>query len=120
MYSIHWLYGFYWGGHFTLFLKNTLMGVSIASILMAILKGSRLANRLVGNPVMMHCGIISYSLYLWHFPIVVLISKWSFVADYPGYKLPIILAFSIAYAFAFPLFLFVRQGKLEAMEKATS
>ena len=32
----------------------------------------------------------------------------------------IILAFSIAYAFAFPLFLFVRQGKLEAMEKATS
>ena len=30
----------------------------------------------------------------------------------------IILAFSIAYAFAFPLFLFVRQGKLEAMEAA--
>ena len=29
----------------------------------------------------------------------------------------IILAFSIAYAFAFPLFLFVRQGKLEAIQK---
>ena len=29
----------------------------------------------------------------------------------------IILAFSVAYAFAFPLFLFVRQGKLEAMQK---
>ena len=29
----------------------------------------------------------------------------------------IILAFSIAYAFAFPLFLFVRQGKLESMAK---
>lgn len=28
-----------------------------------------------------------------------------------------VLAFSVAYAFAFPLFLFVRQGKLEAMEK---
>ncbi len=27
----------------------------------------------------------------------------------------IILAFSVAYAFAFPLFLFIRQGKLEAM-----
>jgi hypothetical protein len=29
----------------------------------------------------------------------------------------IILAFSVAYAFAFPLFLFVRQGKLEAIQK---
>ena len=29
----------------------------------------------------------------------------------------IILAFSIAYAFAFPLFLFMRQGKLETMQK---
>jgi hypothetical protein len=30
----------------------------------------------------------------------------------------IILAFSIAFAFAFPLFLFVRQGKLESMPDA--
>ena len=29
----------------------------------------------------------------------------------------IILAFSVAYAFAFPLFLFMRQGKLETMQK---
>ncbi|MFT4822999.1 MAG: hypothetical protein ACI9DH_000187 [Halioglobus sp.] len=29
----------------------------------------------------------------------------------------IILAFGIAYAFAFPLFLFIRQGKLEAVER---
>ena len=29
----------------------------------------------------------------------------------------IILAFGVAYAFAFPLFLFVRQGKLESMQK---
>jgi len=29
----------------------------------------------------------------------------------------ILLAFSVAYAFAFPLFLFIRQGKLESMQK---
>ena len=28
----------------------------------------------------------------------------------------IVLAFGVAYAFAFPLFLFVRQGKLESMQ----
>jgi hypothetical protein len=32
----------------------------------------------------------------------------------------IILSFSVAYAFAFPLFLFVRQGKLESMERPQS
>jgi hypothetical protein len=31
----------------------------------------------------------------------------------------ILLAFSVAYAFAFPLFLFVRQGKLESMRDGT-
>lgn len=29
----------------------------------------------------------------------------------------ILLAFSVAYAFAFPLFLFIRQGKLEKMQE---
>ena len=32
----------------------------------------------------------------------------------------IILAFSIAFAFAFPLFLFIRQGKLEAIDRTPS
>lgn len=94
LYSIHFLYGFYWNGHPLLILKNTLIGISIASILIAILKGSGLANRLFGNRVMMHCGIISYSLYLWHFPVVLLLSKWSFMIDYPGYKLPLMIAFA--------------------------
>jgi peptidoglycan/LPS O-acetylase OafA/YrhL len=92
---LHWLYGFYWNGHPMLFLKNTFMGVSIASILVAILLGSRLANALLGNRLMMHFGIISYSGYLWHFPIVVALSKWSFIAGYEGYKLPLLLAFSL-------------------------
>jgi peptidoglycan/LPS O-acetylase OafA/YrhL len=94
LYSIHWLYGFYWRGHILLFLKNTLIGISIASIIMAILLGSRLANALLSNRLMMHFGIISYSVYLWHFPIVVALSKWSFIATYEGYRLPLLLAFS--------------------------
>jgi peptidoglycan/LPS O-acetylase OafA/YrhL len=95
LYSIHILYGFYWNGHVLLFLKNTVLGVSIASILISILKGSRLANGLFGNRVIMHFGIISYSIYLWHYPIVMALSKWSLIADYPGYKLPLMLAISV-------------------------
>jgi peptidoglycan/LPS O-acetylase OafA/YrhL len=89
------LYGFYWEGHILLYLKNTLISISIASILIAILTGSRWAHWLFGNRLMMHCGIISYSLYLWHLPIVILLSKWWFMVDYPGYRLPLMLAFAV-------------------------
>jgi len=95
LYSIHWLYGIYWSGHILLFLKNTLIGISIASIIMAILLGSKLANALLGNRLMVHFGIISYSVYLWHFPVMWGLSSWSFIAGHPGYKLPLLLTFAV-------------------------
>ena len=95
IYSIHWLYGDYWSGHPLLILKNALIGGSIASILMAVVLGSRLAKALLANRLMLHFGIISYSIYLWHFPIVAGLSRWSFIADYDGYRLPLLLAFAV-------------------------
>ena len=95
IYSIHWLYGDYWSGHPLLLLKNTLIGCSIAAIVMAVVMGSRLANALLANRLMMHLGIISYSIYLWHFPIVAALSRWSFIAEHDGYRLPLLLVFSV-------------------------
>lgn len=95
LYTIHWLYLLYWAGHPLLFLKNTLLGVSIASIIMACLLGSRLTNMMFGNRLMIHIGVISYSIYLWHYPVVLFLSKWSFIADYSGYRLPLLAAFAI-------------------------
>lgn len=95
IYSIHWLYGTYWEGHILLYLKNTLIGISIASILIAIVTGSRWALWLFDNRLMTHSGIISYSLYLWHLPVVILLSKWSFMVNYPGYRLPLMLACAV-------------------------
>lgn len=95
LYSGHWLYPAYWEGHWQLFVNNTLIGISVASILISILLGSKWALGLFGNPFMLHCGVISYSLYLWHLPVLTLLKKWSFMIEYPGYRLPLMLAFSI-------------------------
>lgn len=95
LYSIHWLYDLYWAGHPLLFVKNTLIGVSVCSILVACQSGSRLADVLFGNRLIVHFGIISYSIYLWHFPVVVLLSKTALFSEYDGYRLPLMLAFAV-------------------------
>ena len=95
LYSILWVDPGYWEGHWLLYLKNTLIGIPIASIIVSILLGSKLSLRMFGNPVIMHAGIISYSVYLWHLPVIIALSKWSYIVNYPGYRLPVMLAFSV-------------------------
>jgi len=92
-YSMHWLHSIYWEeGHPFLFFKNTFFAICIASIIISILQGSRWALGLFANPAMMHVGIISYSMYLWHLPVILLLSKWSFMVNYEGYRLPWMMA----------------------------
>ncbi len=95
LYSIQWLDPGYWEGHWLLFLKNTVVGVSVASIIVSILSGSKWALGLFGNRAIMHAGIISYSVYLWHLPVIIALSKWSYIVNYPGYRLPLMLGIAI-------------------------
>ena len=95
LYCIHWLYDLYWAGHPLLYIKNTLIGVSVCSILVACQSGSRLADMLFGNRLIVHLGIISYSIYLWHFPVVVMLSETAMFNNYEGYRLPLMLAVAV-------------------------
>jgi len=70
----------YWGGHWSLFVWHSLFGVCIALVVLAAALG--LTDKLLANRGIMYLGIISYSLYLWHFPLV----KWLHEA-----KLPLLL-----------------------------
>ncbi|WP_457675616.1 acyltransferase family protein [Thiolapillus sp.] len=69
----------YWGGHWSLYLWNSLAGFSIALVVLATALGTRLTDLLLANRGVMYLGLISYSLYLWHFPLV----KWLHQADLP-------------------------------------
>ncbi|BAO43441.1 acyltransferase family protein [Thiolapillus brandeum] len=69
----------YWGGHWSLFVWNSLAGLSIAMVVLALALGIRWANMLLANRSVIYLGLISYSLYLWHFPVI----KWMHQAHLP-------------------------------------
>ena len=60
----------FWAGHWSLYIWHTLFGIFLALLIFAIALGNRVATLLLANKTVMYLGIISYSIYLWHFPFI--------------------------------------------------
>jgi len=88
---LSWVYPQYWDGHPVLFMRNIMIAGSSCLVIMATRHGSPLARMLLANPLIFFCGVVSYSLYLWHLPLILALSKTSFFMDYQGYALGIYL-----------------------------
>jgi peptidoglycan/LPS O-acetylase OafA/YrhL len=71
------------------------LGLSIAALLLAGLGGSGLVKILFGNRLMVSLGLCSYSIYLWHFPLLNAIAATESYQSLPGYRLPSLLAVAI-------------------------
>lgn len=57
----------YWQGHWSMVIAPTILGLSLSMMVISLYWGSRIGKALFANPVVYFVGIISYSLYLWHF-----------------------------------------------------
>jgi len=60
----------YWGGHWSMIIAPTVFGIPLSLMVLGLYWGSRLGRVLLANPVVYYLGLISYSLYLWHFVVL--------------------------------------------------
>jgi len=71
--AIYWLAGKrneYWADNPIFYLWTPALVLGIAAIILAGVGGSRLVNRLFSNRFMTYAGLVSYSYYLWHLPVL--------------------------------------------------
>jgi peptidoglycan/LPS O-acetylase OafA/YrhL len=71
--AIYWLPGKrneYWADNPIFYLWTPALVLGIAAIILAGVGGSRLVNRLFSNRFMIYAGLVSYSYYLWHLPVL--------------------------------------------------
>lgn len=57
---------YYYEGHFSLFLFDTILAISIGILIIALTLEGKMGTALFANPLMIFLGTISYGIYLWH------------------------------------------------------
>jgi peptidoglycan/LPS O-acetylase OafA/YrhL len=93
LYWMHEHFRRYLAGHWSLYAWNTAFGLATALCILGIAAGGRFGLALFANPVSVWLGVVSYSMYLWHFPVVDALSRQTWIASLPGpHWLPLTLA----------------------------
>jgi peptidoglycan/LPS O-acetylase OafA/YrhL len=62
--------GIYWLGHWSMVIAPLALGLPLSLMVFGLYRGSRIGRWLFANPVVYFLGLISYSLYLWHFVVL--------------------------------------------------
>ena len=65
----------YWSGHWSMIIAPIALGCALTIMVLGLYWGSRIGTWLCANPVVYFIGLVSYSLYLWHFVIMQQIQK---------------------------------------------
>jgi peptidoglycan/LPS O-acetylase OafA/YrhL len=85
----------YWQGHWLLFVWHGVVGAAVALMLFAGAAGSRIARELFDNRPLRYLGLISFGVYLWHYPILHWLSSAHAFDRVSGYRLPWMLPIAL-------------------------
>jgi len=83
----------YWMGHWGMIVAPLALGLPLSAAVLALYWGSRIGTFLLANRLMYYLGLISYSLYLWHF---VVMQQIQLLAGSSWAELPHRLTFPLA------------------------
>jgi peptidoglycan/LPS O-acetylase OafA/YrhL len=101
--AIYWLPGKraeYWSDSLIFYTWTPALSLGIAAVLFAGVGGCGVLQRIFGNRYMVFLGLISYSLYLWHLPVLTWLAAASWYPGLTGGHLAWILAFALPIALA--------------------
>ena len=99
LYWMHHRYLDYWQHSLIFYAWTPLFGTAIAALLFAGVSGCRVANGLFANRVMVFVGVVSYSVYLWHYPVMEWLMRSAFITGFDGYRLPRLLGAAVVLTF---------------------
>jgi peptidoglycan/LPS O-acetylase OafA/YrhL len=99
MYYLDSIYEIYWHGHAALFVWHSMVAASVALLVTGIALGGGLTRALFENRLAVFLGTISYSIYLWHYPLGIWIMRaidmnGMTIARFLAITVPVIVAVS--------------------------
>jgi peptidoglycan/LPS O-acetylase OafA/YrhL len=99
IYFIDHIYLVYWQGHWALIVWHSITAAFVAIAVLGVALGGGFTRALFENRVALWIGLVSYSVYLWHYPMLRWLKPWLDaaglgLAGYIAVALPAILAVS--------------------------
>ncbi len=91
LYLLHGNFETYWEGAPLLYVWHMVIGVLVAGGILALLHAPAWLRWPLANPLVAFVGLVSYSLYLWHLPVIAWVDRF-LLADHDGYLLVPLLA----------------------------
>lgn len=85
----------YWKNNPIFYLWTPALSLAISTIVLAGVGGGRIARLLFANRFMVFAGLVSYSVYLWHFPVLVWMKSLPFVQAMTDYRLVVLLLLGV-------------------------
>lgn len=86
----------YWNHSLIFYSWTTIYSFAVLLVLLAGVKGSPIVNRLFGNSVIVFAGVISYSVYLWHFPLLQWLNRAAMFRHLENYRFHLLLLVTVS------------------------